>query len=464
MSSTASQSDHTTQSVMQHPHPHANNDNENENDDADPFVAVEHDQDDKEDHGGPQAIVQRSVEGNEEIGEDEYATRIQDTGTNRSELFEDAATTAAITRPPPLSSGNGTTWTTAATVSSSSKWELTPLSLLLRTMEYMDNDTLMLMCLVCKQIRDIIWTGQGMETKLVRIFELSPLKKNSFDEDGSSRVRRFVSNMNQHFQNATKTRILKGFQHWKVQDVTDFSDIDYAHGISNEELGRLTQNVRMTEIVSLDVSLDVSLPLPAANKNYRRLLRVISFMVPNLQQLDLSHSRMSSEILGLFAVRCPRLEIIRWNNNRDYAIEADGSDLQPMNNLKELYCDNWTFLFRTNHDHLVDEYGDTDDDDDDDDDDDNGVSEMKAMSDSNNYPNVFFFCTLCNNPLERISLRSAQYDHIRDLTFVPEIIPQSILMKFVRKAPATLVWFRSDLSPANIRILQSERPGIQFLN
>ena len=402
---------------------------------------------------------------NEDDGEDDRVIHGTDKNKRRSELLQDDATAAAgpVAAAAEATSSNGTLTTHGGGRSPSNKWELTPISILLRTMSYMDNTTLMVLCLVCQQIRDLIWSGQGMETNLVRIFRLSPSKNRNLN-DGQLRARRFISNMNQHFQNATKTRILKGFQHWKVQDVTDFSDIDYAHGISNEELGRLTQNVRMTEIVSLDVSLDVSLPLPAANKNYRRLLRVISFMVPNLQQLDLSHSRMSSEILGLFAVRCPRLEIIRWNNNRDYAIEADGSDLQPMNNLKELYCDNWTFLFRTNHDHLVDEYGDTDDDDDDDDDDDNGVSEMKAMSDSNNYPNVFFFCTLCNNPLERISLRSAQYDHIRDLTFVPEIIPQSILMKFVRKAPATLVWFRSDLSPANIRILQSERPGIQFLN
>lgn len=36
------------------------------------------------------------------------------------------------------------------------KWELTPISILIRTMSYMDNETLMVMCLVCKQTRDII--------------------------------------------------------------------------------------------------------------------------------------------------------------------------------------------------------------------------------------------------------------------------------------------------------------------
>ena len=59
---------------------------------------------------------------------------------------------------------------------SNNKWDLTPVSLLLRTLGYMDNDTLMIMCLVCKQIRSLIWSGQGMENKLVRIFELSSSK------------------------------------------------------------------------------------------------------------------------------------------------------------------------------------------------------------------------------------------------------------------------------------------------
>ena len=35
-------------------------------------------------------------------------------------------------------------------------WELTPVSILIRTMGYMDNDTLMIMCLVCQQIKELI--------------------------------------------------------------------------------------------------------------------------------------------------------------------------------------------------------------------------------------------------------------------------------------------------------------------
>ena len=337
------------------------------------------------------------------------------------------------------------------------EWDLTPVSMLLRILGYLDNTTLMLMCLVCKQIRDIIWTGQGMETKLVRIFELS-LSENNFDDNGQSRARWFVFNMNQYFQNSTKTRILQGFQHWKIQDLKEFNDNRYEH-IRDDELERLTQNIRMTGIVALDMSS--SLPTAPRQRQHQRIIlyRAISCMVPNLRKLDLSHTCMHPCNLGYFAVRCPRLEIIRWNyNGGDMSIDAKCDDLQFMNNLKELYLDNWCFGF--DHYRRIDENRDTVDVDDDDDND-NSVTEIEAMSDSNNYPNVFLFCRLCNKPLERISIRNAR---CMDPDWAQQIIPQNVLMKFVRKAPETLVWFRSDLSPENIRILQSERPGIQLLN
>ena len=330
------------------------------------------------------------------------------------------------------------------------KWELTPISILIRTMSYMDNETLMVMCLVCKQIRDIIWTGQEMHNKLVRVFELSPSKDANFGD----LVRRFVSNMNRYFQNSAKTRILRGFQHWKVQDVEEFDDNSYVY-IDDDNLERLTQNIRMTGIIALDISL----PSPIALHEFCRTLhRVIPFMVPNLQELDLSNSRMMcSGILEGFAARCPRLEIIRWNNNGDCSMDADGCNLQSMNNLKELYFDNCCFHFIYYYSINEDE----DIDDNDDDDDDNGVCAVDAMSDSNNHPDIFLFHSLSDKPLERISIRNVRYTDSDDNK---QIIPQSILMKFVRHAPATVVWFRSDLSPANIRILQSERPGIQYLN
>ena len=324
----------------------------------------------------------------------------------------------------------------------------------------MDNDTLMIMCLVCKQIRDLIWTGQGMENKLVRIFKLSASKdKNDFG-GGRYRVFRFISNMNRYFENVTKTRILQGFQHWKVQDVEEFADDRYDVHISNDELERLTQNICFTGIVSLDMSL----PLPIKLHHCRTLHRAISFMVPNLQQLDLSLTTTINypSMLKNFAVRCPRLEIIRWNCSTGiFAIDAGGDHLQSMNNLKELYLDNCYFRF--DHEILIDGEEGINGDGDIDGDDDNGVTEFEAMADSNNHPNLFLFHRLCDKPLERISIGNARHRH-PNAADNKHTVPQQILMKFVRNAPSTLVWFRSDLAATNIRILQSERPGIEFLN
>ena len=62
---------------------------------------------------------------------------------------------------------------TMTLTTSSKRWELTPLPLLIRMLGYLDNATLMLMCLVCKQIRDLIWDGHGLEQKLIRVFDSS---------------------------------------------------------------------------------------------------------------------------------------------------------------------------------------------------------------------------------------------------------------------------------------------------
>ena len=41
---------------------------------------------------------------------------------------------------------------------------------------------------------------------------------------------------------------------------------------------------------------------------------------------------------------------------------------------------------------------------------------------------------------------------------------QNMLIKFVRNAPPSLKWFRSDLTQGNIDMLQSERPGIELVS
>jgi hypothetical protein len=68
------------------------------------------------------------------------------------------------------------------------------------------------------------------------------------------------------------------------------------------------------------------------------------------------------------------------------------------------------------------------------------------------YSHIFW-----NTFLERVSLRNAKVD----FDGLNQILPQYGLLKFVRNTP-TLRWFRSDLSPENVAILQAERPEVTF--
>jgi hypothetical protein len=40
---------------------------------------------------------------------------------------------------------------------------------------------------------------------------------------------------------------------------------------------------------------------------------------------------------------------------------------------------------------------------------------------------------------------------------------QNALIKFVRNAPSSIRWFRSDLTLENMNMLRMERPGIELL-
>ena len=87
--------------------------------------------------------------------------------------------------------------------------------------------------------------------------------------------------------------------------------------------------------------------------------------------------------------------------------------------------------------------------------------EVERMSDLNNHPTSFIFHQYGYTVLERVSIRNAKY-HKTENTIGS--ISQTMLIKFIRNAPATLKWFRSDLTQENIEMLTKERPGIQLLN
>jgi hypothetical protein len=68
----------------------------------------------------------------------------------------------------------------------------------------------------------------------------------------------------------------------------------------------------------------------------------------------------------------------------------------------------------------------------------------------------------CCETLERVSIRNAKW--FLDRTNITRMISQNALIKFVRLAPHTLRWFRSDLTQENINMLRLERPDIELIN
>ena len=230
----------------------------------------------------------------------------------------------------------------------SNTWVLTPVSILLRTMSYLDNATVMLLCLVCKQLKELIWNGNGMETKLIRVFELH-LQDAITEDAGTLRLRNFIANMDRYLHDATTNRLLQQYQHWKIRHGE--------HTFSGDEkmfpnLAQLTQNMSMPGILSLDTSLLE--PIQQANGYCSLFLESILHITPNLQELDLSNldNWKDGIVHDVLSKQCPQLEILKWNYNKDAedrgeSMRADGRELESMDNLRELYLDNRMFGLTT---------------------------------------------------------------------------------------------------------------------
>ena len=165
-------------------------------------------------------------------------------------------------------------------------------------------------------------------------------------------------------------------------------------------------------------------------------------MLPNLQDVNLSNNDFPSESLCAFSTKCPNLEKITWHNIdiNQSAIRINGWDMMHTSNLNEIYMDDSVLMM-------------------------DAADQRHEYSDLENdkHSNIFLFYQ-CSTKLERVSIRNAKWYNsyrIRDFTTV---IPQTALIKFVRKAPLSLRWFRSDLTEENMTILRSERPGIELVN
>ena len=206
------------------------------------------------------------------------------------------------------------------------------------------------------------------------------------------------------------------------------------------------------------VSLDLSSPVYVPASNYQGLQlnysvpRILPRMLPNLQEVNLSNVYCRFNVLESFFTNCHQLEKVTWNNMKDVyytCIPLDGyiDYTTSSSNLRELIMDDSAFQ----------------------------CEHQEKLSDLEKYPTEFLFWRFLNHCplLERLSIRNATY-----YFYIPEgpgpeddeipdgegPVSQDALIKFVRNAPPSLQWFRSNLTPQNIDMLRTERPGIEFVN
>ncbi|OEU07208.1 hypothetical protein FRACYDRAFT_251548 [Fragilariopsis cylindrus CCMP1102] len=163
---------------------------------------------------------------------------------------------------------------------------------------------------------------------------------------------------------------------------------------------------------------------------------ILSKILPKVRELDLSTSDgiVFPALLKNFHLKnFPLLEKFTANNLLCFAL--NGSNMRFCNSLKEIYMDH------SSNNYL-------------------GSRQKDKISDLNNHHEIFLFHYCCK-ALERVSIRNLRWG---SKACRQNALTQNVLIKFVRNAPPSLHWFRSDLTPDNIRMLRMERPGIKLLN
>ena len=157
------------------------------------------------------------------------------------------------------------------------------------------------------------------------------------------------------------------------------------------------------------------------------LLSGLAAIMPNVQRINLTGVNLGRDTLWCGLGRWRLLTKITWCGIGPFDdVYISGRNMEGLKNLREIYMDDSCFSM-----------------------------DLSPVPDR-----VIFH--RCSKKLERLSIRNATYYTNRDST---QLLPvsQEKLIQFVRNAPSSLTWFRSDLTVDNITMLQQECPGIEFV-
>ena len=304
--------------------------------------------------------------------------------------------------------------------------------LLVDCLSYLDEESIRRACLVCKRYHALIHNHPNLKPKFIAVIEIRAVPKGG---GGKRPTPMFVPYLDRH----------RG----KLQQ---YHKIQILGRIPDDLLGRPFDNgiIALRNMLPGVVALDMSLPVGSSRPYKYGLIDRFSAMLPNLREVDLSNTRHRDDGSGplrIFFRDCSCLEKLTWDNiNFSSVVTISGYRwMDYASKLKELYMDDSVFY-------------------------DQGQSPstpnlIEKMSDLENeeHAGIFLFNECTSKVLERVSIKNAKYGSDHEQEDFPAI-PQTALIKYVRKAPISLRWFRSDLSDENITMLQHERPDIEFTN
>jgi len=221
------------------------------------------------------------------------------------------------------------------------------------------------------------------------------------------------------------------YTHLKVHRVNELCSISApdVRTVVTNWVENSDDQVRVDRVLSLDISVP-----PRATQVYGSAITALASLMPNVREVDLSNIRLRDEsrLVSMFQDTFSSLEKLTWNRSEE--CPSSGYPFRNCDQLKEIIMDDSFFPITRNLLHkLLDLTGHDD----------------------------IFMLRYCKT-IERLSIRRAKWrrpgkEHNED-------IPQSVLVKFARRAPPSLRWFRSDLTKENIAMLRKERPMVEFLN
>ena len=355
-------------------------------------------------------------------------------------------------------------------------------SLLRNITPYLPNEDLMNFALTSKRTNQTIPRAIAYENRapgtIVPVVHMNPSRHtNSY-----GRFEQLVQQLQR--RRITNPRVFQHYQHASMMDYPEFrlSDWDDIHS-QYQQFDNLMKDIkpsgpRMQRITSLDFCFSTAATAPSNNYGEIFVLYTLSHLLPSLREVNFTNTLVNGNALYQFFKNCPSLEKITYCNGRSVTaglilersvtaglivspdclcgIYLDGGGMGSANNLKELILDNSMLCTHPNQLDAMQNVENTADD-----------TEEEERNGTDSVASTFMFHHCSSQVLERISLRNTQVRVVgqtgTNRTSTDTAIPQQVLLKFIRNAPPTLRWFRSNLTKANIDIVQHEHPNIEFV-